>query len=63
MAEKENHKDTMVAELIKANKSENGMDLMTREQIRNELIVFFLAGHETTANVLDMDLVFNLASP
>jgi cytochrome P450 len=52
IAEKENHKDTMVAELIKANKSENGMDLMTREQIRNELIVFFLAGHETTANVL-----------
>ncbi len=52
IAEKENHKDTMVAELIKANKSENGMDLMTRKQIRNELIVFFLAGHETTANVL-----------
>ena len=52
IAEKENHKDTMVAELIKANKSENGVDLMTRKQIRNELIVFFLAGHETTANVL-----------
>jgi len=52
LAEKENHKDTMVAELIKANKTENGMDLMTRKQIRNELVVFFLAGHETTANVL-----------
>ncbi len=52
LAEKENHKDTMVAELIKANKSETGMDLMTRKQIRNEIIVFFLAGHETTANVL-----------
>lgn len=52
LAEKEGHKDTMVAELIKANKSEKGMDLMTRKQIRNEIIVFFLAGHETTANVL-----------
>lgn len=52
LAEKEGHKDTMVAELIKANKSEKGMDLMTRKQIRNEIIVFFMAGHETTANVL-----------
>ena len=25
---------------------------MTRKQIRNEIIVLFMAGHETTANVL-----------
>lgn len=52
LAEKGGHEGTMVAELIKANQSETGLDLMTREQIRNEIIVLFMAGHETTANVL-----------
>ena len=51
-AEEGGHEGTMVAEFIKANQAENGLDTMTRKQIRNELIVFFLAGHETTANVL-----------
>ncbi len=51
-AEKEGHEGTMVAEFIKANQSENGLDTMTRKQIRNEIIVLFMAGHETTANVL-----------
>ena len=52
IAEEEGHEGTMVAELINANKSESGTDLMTRKQIRNEIIVLFMAGHETTANVL-----------
>ena len=52
LAEKGGHEGTMVAELLKANQSETGLDLMTREQIRNEIIVLFMAGHETTANVL-----------
>jgi cytochrome P450 len=52
LAEKGGHEGTMVDELIKANQSEEGIDLMTREQIRNEIIVLFMAGHETTANVL-----------
>jgi len=52
LAEKGGHEGTMVAELIKANKSEDGLDVMTRKQIRNEIIVLFMAGHETTANVL-----------
>ncbi len=51
-AEKEGHEGTMVAEFIKANQSNNGLDTMTRKQIRNEIIVLFMAGHETTANVL-----------
>jgi cytochrome P450 len=51
-AEKEGQEGTMVAEFIKANQSDNGLDTMTRKQIRNELIVLFMAGHETTANVL-----------
>jgi len=52
LAEKGGHEGTMVAELLKANKMESGEDLMTRKQIRNEIIVLFMAGHETTANVL-----------
>ena len=52
LAEKGGHEGTMVAELLKANKMESGEDLMSREQIRNEIIVLFMAGHETTANVL-----------
>jgi len=51
-AEKEGQEGTMVAEFLKANQTEGGVDLMTKKQIRNELIVLFMAGHETTANVL-----------
>ena len=52
LAEKGGHEGTMVAELLKVNKMESGEDLMSRKQIRNEIIVLFMAGHETTANVL-----------
>ncbi|GAA0409734.1 cytochrome P450 [Cocleimonas flava] len=51
-AEEGGHDGTLVAELLKANQTESGIDTMTKEQIRNELIVLFMAGHETTANVL-----------
>ncbi len=51
-AEEGDHEGTLVAEFLKANKGESGVDLMTKQQIRNELIVLFMAGHETTANVL-----------
>lgn len=51
-AEEGGHDGTLVAELLKANQTESGVDTMTRKQIRNELIVLFMAGHETTANVL-----------
>ena len=51
-AEKEGHEGTLVAELLNANRNGFGIDLMTKKQIRNELIVLFMAGHETTANVL-----------
>ena len=52
-AERENHQGTLVAQLIEANKNpKKGLDSMTKEQIRNEIIVLFMAGHETTANVL-----------
>lgn len=51
-AEEGGHEGTMVAELLKANRSESGPDTMTKKQIRNEIIVLFMAGHETTANVL-----------
>lgn len=51
-AEEGGHDGTLVAEFLKANEGESGVDLMTKKQIRNELIVLFMAGHETTANVL-----------
>lgn len=51
-AELGGHEGTLVGELIKANQTKSGIDAMTRKQIRNELIVLFMAGHETTANVL-----------
>ena len=51
-AEESGDEGTLVAEFLKANQGESGVDLMTKKQIRNELIVLFMAGHETTANVL-----------
>jgi cytochrome P450 len=51
-AEEGGDEGTLVSELLKANRNEKGVDTMTRKQIRNELIVLFMAGHETTANVL-----------
>jgi len=51
-AEEGGDEGTLVAEFLKANQGESGVDLMTKKQIRNELIVLFMAGHETTANVL-----------
>ena len=51
-AEQGGHEGTLVAEFLKANSGKGEVDLMTKQQIRNELIVLFMAGHETTANVL-----------
>ena len=50
-AEKENQ-DTLVAHLLAANDGRDSENSLTREQIRNEIIVLFMAGHETTANSL-----------
>lgn len=46
------HEDTLAAQFIKASQSLDSEHSMTREEIRNEIIVLFMAGHETTANVL-----------
>lgn len=40
---------TMLAQFLKRNQRD---DAITREGIRNEIIVLFMAGHETTANTL-----------
>ena len=48
---KENE-DTLAAQLIRASETLDSSEAMTREEIRNEIIVLFMAGHETTANVL-----------
>jgi len=41
--------DTIATELLAANKAGENIN---KEQIRNEMIVLFMAGHETTANTL-----------
>lgn len=46
------YQDTLAAQLIRANHNLDESESMTHEQIRNEIIVLFMAGHETTANVL-----------
>lgn len=48
---KEN-KDTLAAQLIRASETLDESESMTHLEIRNEIIVLFMAGHETTANVL-----------
>ncbi|PWQ96694.1 cytochrome P450 [Leucothrix arctica] len=49
-AKKENQ-ETLIAHLLSAN-TQLEENALTREQIRNEVIVLFMAGHETTANSL-----------
>lgn len=55
-AKKEDDATHLLAHLLAANKmSSSGIDkqgIISEEQIRNELIVLFMAGHETTANTL-----------
>ncbi|MGB1010410.1 MAG: cytochrome P450 [Thiolinea sp.] len=50
-ASKEREEGTLLADLLAANESSKG-ETISLEGIRNELIVLFMAGHETTANAL-----------
>lgn len=51
-AEEKENQNTLVAHLLAANKDRDQKNALSREQIRNEIIVLFMAGHETTANSL-----------
>lgn len=44
--------ETLMAQFLKRRDKVGPEDSLTAEQIRNELIVLFMAGHETTANTL-----------
>lgn len=50
--EKSGNADTLLAQFLKFQGETAAANTLTREQIRNELIVLFMAGHETTANTL-----------
>jgi len=50
--EKSGNADTLLAQFLKFQSETVTANTLTREQIRNELIVLFMAGHETTANTL-----------
>ena len=44
--------DTLMGHFLQRLKAKNSYESMTSKEIRNELIVLFMAGHETTANTL-----------
>jgi len=48
---KAGNQDTLIAHLLRLRGGEAN-DALTMQEIRNELIVLFMAGHETTANTL-----------
>lgn len=50
--EKSGNSGTLLAHFLKFQSNTITANTLTREQIRNELIVLFMAGHETTANTL-----------
>jgi cytochrome P450 len=49
---KSDNKDTLLAQLLLRRDDSDPERALTTEAIRNELIVLFMAGHETTANTL-----------
>jgi cytochrome P450 len=49
---KSDNKNTLLAHFLQRLGSKNADEALTPLQIRNELIVLFMAGHETTANTL-----------
>lgn len=49
---KNDNKDTLLAQFLERRDNNAPNDALTTEKIRNELIVLFMAGHETTANTL-----------
>ena len=51
-AEKNINTNTLLAQFLKFQSNVVTSTTLTRQQIRNELIVLFMAGHETTANTL-----------
>jgi len=46
------HEETLAAQFIRASQDLDATDALSYEEVRNEIIVLFMAGHETTANVL-----------
>lgn len=49
---KSDNKESLLAHFLHLQDKKHAQDALTKKQIRNELIVLFMAGHETTANTL-----------
>ncbi len=49
---KSDNKDTLLGQFLRIQDKKEAQAALTKKQIRNELIVLFMAGHETTANTL-----------
>ncbi|CAO3671177.1 unnamed protein product [Umbelopsis ramanniana] len=58
----ENEKDLLTL-MIEAGKGDNGKEALTSEELRNELVLFFLAGHDTTSNAMTAVLYFLAVNP
>ncbi|KAI8579676.1 hypothetical protein K450DRAFT_240982 [Umbelopsis ramanniana AG] len=58
----ENEKDLLTL-MIEAGNGENDQEPLTAEELRNELVLFFLAGHDTTSNAMTAALYFLAANP
>ncbi|KAJ2955884.1 hypothetical protein NQZ79_g8173 [Umbelopsis isabellina] len=62
-AGEENEKDLLTL-MIEAGKNEgDGVEPLTDVELRNEIVVFFLAGHDTTSNTLTAALYFLAQNP
>ncbi|KAG2175879.1 hypothetical protein INT44_000357 [Umbelopsis vinacea] len=58
----DNEKDLLTL-MIEAGNGENDQEALTDEELRNELVLFFLAGHDTTSNAMTAALYFLAANP
>ncbi|CAO3671169.1 unnamed protein product [Umbelopsis ramanniana] len=58
----ESEKDLLTL-MIEAGNGDDQQEALTAEELRNELVLFFLAGHDTTSNAMTAALYFLAANP
>ncbi|KAI8579670.1 hypothetical protein K450DRAFT_240950 [Umbelopsis ramanniana AG] len=58
----DNEKDLLTL-MLEAGNGDDDKDPLTSEELRNELVLFFLAGHDTTSNAMNAVLYFLAVNP
>jgi len=56
----EMHESDLLYTLLKVQDLESGNEKITDSQLHDEIMTMFLAGHETTSNALNMDILFTI---